>query len=114
MSVPASSPALTLNFWMAEGHRGVTEVAAMLSDRERATLDEIQDRILAEDPGFARGFEGALQQRNRVPGKAVRRRALHVLPWCTTALAVLLLMAGSLGAAALVAMLGVALWMARC
>jgi hypothetical protein len=30
-----------------------------------------------------------------------------------TALAALLLMAGSLGAAALVAMLGVALWMAR-
>lgn len=85
----------------------------MLSDRERATLDEIQDRILAEDPGFARAFEGALQQRNGVSGKAFLRRALHVLPWCTTALAALLMMAGSLGAAALVAMLGVALWMAR-
>jgi len=84
----------------------------MLSDRERATLDEIQDRILAEDPGFARAFEGALQ-RNSVSGKVFLRRALHVLPWCMTALAALLLMAGSLGAAALVAMLGVALWMAR-
>ena len=53
----------------------------MLSDRERATLDEIQDRILAEDPGFARAFEGALQQRNGMSGKAVLRRALQVLPW---------------------------------
>ncbi|HEX5540745.1 MAG TPA: DUF3040 domain-containing protein [Micromonospora sp.] len=85
----------------------------MLSDRERATLDEIQDRMLAEDPGFARAFEGALQQRNGVSDKAVLRRALHVLPCCTTALAALLLMAGAPGAAALVAMLGVALWMAR-
>jgi hypothetical protein len=85
----------------------------MLSDQERATLDEIQDRTLAEDPGYARAFEGALQQRNGVFGKAVLRRALHVLPWCTTALAALLLMAGALGAAALAAMLGVALWMAR-
>lgn len=85
----------------------------MLSDRERATLDEIQDRILADDPGFARAFESAPQQRNGVSGNAFLRRALHVLPWCTAALAALLVMAGALGAAALVAMLGVALWMAR-
>ena len=85
----------------------------MLSDRERATLDEIQDRLLAEDPRFARAFEGPLQPAASLPGKTVLRWARHALPWCTSALALLLLMAGSVGAAVLVATLGVALWMAR-
>jgi hypothetical protein len=84
----------------------------MLSDRERATLDEIQDRLLTEDPRFVRGFERPLQPLGSgVPGKAVLHRAHRALPWCTLALAILLLMAGSVGAAMLVAMLGVALWM---
>ena len=29
----------------------------MLSDRERATLHEIQGQFLAEDPGFAQTFD---------------------------------------------------------
>jgi fatty acid desaturase len=86
----------------------------MLSDRERATLDEIQDRLLAEDPRFVRAFKDPLRpSRTALPGKTLLQRADRVLSWGTVALSVLLLMAGSVGGAALVAMLGVALWMAR-
>ena len=86
----------------------------MLSDRERARLDEIQDQLLAEDPGLVRAFEAPVWwPRGSSPDKAVLRRARQVLAWCTVVLALLLLMAGSVGGAALLAMLGVALWMAR-
>ena len=34
----------------------------MLSDHERAKLDEIQDQLLTEDPGFARTFEVPLRR----------------------------------------------------
>ena len=86
----------------------------MLSDRERARLDEIQDQLLAEDPGFVGVFEAQARRPQRsFPGKAVLRCARQVLPWCTAVLAVVLLMAGSVGGAALLAMVGVALWMSR-
>ena len=86
----------------------------MLSDRERASLDEIQDQLLTEDPGLARTFE-ALRRRpqSSAPDRTVLRWAGKVLPWSMVVLALLLLMAGSLGGAALLAMLSVALWMAR-
>ena len=80
----------------------------MLSDRERASLDEIKDHLLAEDPRFVGTFEASVKR-----PQAVLRWMRQVLPWCTVALAVLMLMAGSVGAAALLAMLAVALWMAR-
>ena len=85
----------------------------MLSDRERATLDEIQDQLQTEDPRFVRAFDAPAHRRIGLPGEAVLRRGRQVLPWCTVALAVLVLMAGSVGGAALLAMLGLAFWMAR-
>lgn len=86
----------------------------MLSDREQARLDEIQDQLLTEDPGFARTFEVPLRRpQSSSREETVLRFAGRVLSWSTLVLALLLLMAGSLGGAALLAMLSVALWMAR-
>ena len=86
----------------------------MLSDHERARLDEIQDQLLAEDPRFVQAFEASVSRpRSNFPGHAVLRRGRQALPWFTVAVALVLLMAGSVGGAALLAMLGVALWIAR-
>ena len=85
----------------------------MLSDRERARLDEIEDQLLTEDPRFVRAFEASVSPRSSLPGDAVLRRGRHALPWFTVAVALVLLMAGSVGGAALLAMISVALWMAR-
>ena len=86
----------------------------MLSDRERARLDEIQDQLLAEDPRFVQAFETSVSRpRSSFPGEALLRRGHRALPWFTVAMALVLLMAGSVGGAALLAMLGAALWTAR-
>jgi len=86
----------------------------VLSDREQARLDEIQDQLLTEDPRFARTLEAPLRRpQSNSPDETVLRFAGRVLSWSTLVLALLLLMAGSLGGAALLAMLSVALWMAR-
>lgn len=64
----------------------------MLSDREREVLDDIQRRLLVEDPGFQRSFEaGACRLERRRRG---HRR------WAYS------------GAIALIAMLGVLMWVA--
>ena len=91
----------------------------MLNDGERARLDEIQDQLLADDPRFVRAFEVSVSRsrsrsRSSFPGGAVLRRGRQALPWLTVTVAVVLLMAGSVGGAALLAMLGVALWMDGC
>lgn len=84
----------------------------MLSDRERARLNEIQDQLLAEDPRFVEAFETSVSgPRSSFPGEALLRRGRRALPWFTVAVALVLLMAGSVGGAALLAMLGMALWM---
>jgi hypothetical protein len=86
----------------------------VLSDRERARLDEIEDQLLTEDPRFVRAFEASVSPpRSSLPGDAVLRRGRQALPWFTVAVALVLLMAGSVGGAALLAMISVALWMAR-
>jgi hypothetical protein len=86
----------------------------VLSDHERARLDEIQDQLLAEDPRFVQVFEASVSRpRSNFPGDAVLRRGRQAMPWFTVAVALVLLMAGSVGGAALLAMLGVALWIAR-
>ena len=87
----------------------------MLSDRERASLAEIQDQLLAEDPKFVRAFEAPVPgPRTSAPDKpAGRRWARQVLLWSMFVLALLLLMTGSGGGAAVLVMIGVALSMAR-
>lgn len=77
----------------------------MLSDRERATWEEIQDQIVAEDPGFAQIFDASVPfpplPPNPPPQPAAAQRAHRILVWCMAVLSVLLL----------VAMVGVALFM---
>jgi len=87
----------------------------VLSDQERAKLDEIQDQLLTEDPKLARAFEAPVRGRpTSGPDRAAGRLwARQVLLWSMFVLALLLLMAGSGGGAAVLVMLGVALSMAR-
>jgi hypothetical protein len=86
----------------------------VLSDRERAKWEEIQDQVLAEDPGFARIFDPPAQLPPSPPPEPIgARRAHRILVWCAAVLGVLLLVAGSVGGALLVAMVGVALTMER-
>lgn len=87
----------------------------MLSDHERASWDEIKDQLKAEDPRFARVFDARARRRapSRLVTLAVGNKAYRIQLWTTASLAVLLLMAGSVGGAVLLAMLCLALWMAR-
>ena len=82
----------------------------MLSDRERAKWDQIQDQILTEDPGFARIFDAPVQLPPSPPPEPIAERRVHrILVWCAAVLGVGLLVTGSVGGALLVAMVGVAL-----
>jgi hypothetical protein len=84
----------------------------VLSDRERATWDEIQGQFLAEDPTFVRTFDAPVQLPPSSPPQPIaERRAHRILVWCAAVTGVLLLLAGSVGGALLVAMVGVALLM---
>ncbi len=71
----------------------------MLSDHERETLQEIQRQLLVEDPGFARSFEVAEQ---RSPHDR-RRRACTVSAVVALVLSLLMLVAGLLGTALVLA-----------
>jgi hypothetical protein len=85
----------------------------MLSDRERANWEQIQDQFLTEDPGFVQAFNAPADlppnTRRRPAAVQVRR----ILLWCTGVLGVLLLLAGAVGGALLLAMLLVAMLMER-
>jgi DUF3040 family protein len=86
----------------------------VLSDRERATWEEIQDQFLAEDSGFAQSFDAPAQDPPSTPLQGAGERLVHrILAWSTALLGVLLLLSGSVGGALLVAMLGLALFMER-
>lgn len=84
----------------------------MLSDRERATWDQIRDQFLIEDPGFVQRFNPPSDpppNTRRGTTTAVQR----ILLWCAGVLAVLLLLAGAVGGALMIAMLGVAMLIER-
>jgi hypothetical protein len=85
----------------------------MLSDRERANWEQIQDQFRTEDPGFVQAFNAPADlppnTRRRPAAVQVRR----ILVWCAGVLGVLLLFAGAVGGALLVAMLLVAMLMER-
>ncbi|MGH3917899.1 MAG: DUF3040 domain-containing protein [Pseudonocardiaceae bacterium] len=87
----------------------------MLSDHERATLHEIQRQFLAEDPEFVQTFDARTQRLPRASRQPIdkHRRTYTVLMWITTMLSVLLLIAGSVGGALLLAAVAVALSLAR-
>jgi hypothetical protein len=84
----------------------------MLSDRERATWDQIRDQFLIEDPGFVQRFNPPSDlplNTRRGTITAVQR----ILLWCAGVLGVLLLLAGAVGGALMIAMLGVAMLIER-
>jgi hypothetical protein len=85
----------------------------MLSDRERATWEQIQDQFLTDDPGFVQRFNAPPSD---LPPNTRRRPTAQVhrlLLWCGGVLSVLLLFAGAVGGALLIAMLFVAMLIER-
>jgi hypothetical protein len=73
----------------------------VLRKHERRSLDEIERRLAAEEPGLARDFAASEVSARR------RSRTLSVLTWASVALAVMSLLLGEL-VACLVAVLVVA------
>ena len=85
----------------------------MLSDRERATWEQIQDQFLTDDPGFAQTFNAPADLPPKTRRRPTAAQVRRILMWCAAALGVLLLFAGAVGGALLVAMLLVAMLMER-
>jgi Protein of unknown function (DUF3040) len=63
----------------------------VLSDHERKALSEVERRLMADDPEFARHFEAGQARLQRHP----RRRAAVLAVGGAVLLAVLMLLAGS-------------------
>lgn len=85
----------------------------MLSDRERATWDQIQDRFLIEDPGFVQRFNSPSDLPPTTRRGTTTAQVHRILLWCAGVLGVLLLLAGAVGGALMIAMLGVAMLIER-
>lgn len=85
----------------------------MLSDRERATWDEIRDRFLIEDPGFVQRLNPPSDLPPNTRDVTTAAQVRRILLWCAGVLGVLLLLAGAVGGALMIAMLGVAMLMER-
>ncbi len=87
----------------------------MLSDRERETLDQIQRRLLVEDPGFAQSFNDDAQRLPREPRAPRDRLRLAYTAAIVVAvmLCALMLLAQSPGTALAFAAMAGALFIAR-
>ena len=85
----------------------------MLSDRERATWDQIRDQFLIEDPGFVQRFNPPPDLPPNIRRGTTTAQVQRILLWCAGVLAVLLLLAGVVGGALMIAMLGVAMLIER-
>lgn len=63
----------------------------MLSDRERATWDEMQDQLFAEDPVSVRAFDVPIQGLPGTPPESIAERRVHrILVWAAVALGTVL------------------------
>lgn len=84
----------------------------MLSDQERATLRDIEDRMLADDPAWAKAFDVTAA---RVARQRAHEMAFHlvaVVVW--TVMAALMVAAGAPGPAVFFAALtGLSVWLIR-
>jgi Flp pilus assembly protein TadB len=84
----------------------------MLSDQERTALRDIEARVLAEDPSWARAFDVTAA---RVARRRAHESAFHlvaVVVW--TVMAALMVVAGAPGPAVFFAALaGLSAWMIR-
>jgi len=85
----------------------------MLSDRERATWDQIRDQFLIEDPGFVQKFNPPPDLPPNTRRGTTTAQVQRILLWCAGVLGVLLLLAGAVGSALMIAMLGVAMLIER-
>lgn len=85
----------------------------MLNDRERATWEQIQDQFLTEDPEFVRTFNAPADLPPNTQRRPTAVQVRRILLWCAGILGVLLLFAGAVGGALVVAMLLVAVLMER-
>jgi hypothetical protein len=85
----------------------------MLSDRERATWEQIQGQFLSEDPRFVQTFNAPANMPPNARRRPTAAQVQRILIWCAAALGVLLLFAGAVGGALLVAMLLLAMLMER-
>ena len=85
----------------------------MLSDRERATWDQIRDQFLIEDPGFVQKFNPPPDLPPNTRRNTTTAQVQRILLWCAGVLGVLLLLAGAVGSALMIAMLGVAMLIER-
>ena len=85
----------------------------MLSDRERATWDQIREQFLIEDPGFVQKFNPPSDLPPNTRRGTTTAQVRRILLWCAGVLGVLLLLAGAVGGALMIAMLGVAMLMER-
>ena len=85
----------------------------MLSDRERATWDQIRNQFLIEDPGFVQKFNPPPDLPPHTRGGTTTAQVQRILLWCAGVLGVLLLLAGAVGGALMIAMLGVAMLIER-
>lgn len=70
----------------------------MLSDHERETLDEIQHRLVAEEPQFARSFESRAR-RLGVRGRRLRQTGVTVLIVTALLLAAFMIVVHAVGPA---------------
>jgi hypothetical protein len=85
----------------------------MLSDRERATWEQIQDQFLTDDPGFVQRFNAPSDLPPNTRRRPTTAQVHRLLLWCAGVLSVLLLFVGAVGGALLIVMLLVAMLMER-
>jgi Flp pilus assembly protein TadB len=85
----------------------------MLSDRERATLDQLQERLLIDDPGFARSFRNDMRRLG--PAKPGLRPAVAWAGIVLAGLLCLLMLVAGAGTAALffAVAAGALVWVSR-
>jgi Flp pilus assembly protein TadB len=84
----------------------------MLSDQERATLRDIEDRVLADDPSWARAFDATAARVSRQRAHETAFHVVAVLVWAV--MAALMVAAGAPGPAVFFAALsGLSVWMIR-
>ncbi|TDE28983.1 DUF3040 domain-containing protein [Nonomuraea mesophila] len=85
----------------------------VLDDYEREALRDIQRRLRADDPGFAKSFGTGTRRLRPAPAPDLSRRAYTVMLVVSSGFGVILLLAGSPFLALLFTVLAAWAWWAR-
>jgi hypothetical protein len=88
---------------------GLRRRLVMLDDYERNTLDEVERRLLSEDPGFARAFDAHAESLSRASMAGVGIKIFLIGGLLVSAL---VLVAGSLSGAVAFAIATWLIWLA--